>query len=85
MAVLPATLVSLLLTTAALGAPTRNVRSTVEKRGFRAAVRHYIPKNVVARDTGETSASFNGGGWLIEVQIGGEQLTLNVDTGSSDL
>ena len=95
MAILSTTLVSLLLTSSALAAPAvhgqsvrRNTRyeSKFEKRGIRVEARRHIPKHaVIKRDTGAVVATNDGGGWIIPVLIGGQQVTLNVDTGSSDL
>jgi aspergillopepsin I len=56
------------------------------KRGVRAPVHRYVPSNnLVSRDTGAVQHIWNGGGWILPVLIGGQQVFLNVDTGSSDL
>jgi hypothetical protein len=73
-------LLSLLLASGALAAPTR------EKKGIRAPAHRWIPKKaIVSRQTGAVEAANDGGGWIMPVLIGGQQVTLNIDTGSSDL
>ena len=82
-----AALASLLLTSSALAAPTTlNTRNAIVKKGFRTEARRYIPSNaLIKRDTGAVATHNDGGGWTIPVLIGGQQMILNVDTGSSDL
>jgi aspergillopepsin I len=65
-----------------LAAPT----SEIQKRGIRSEAHRYIPSHVnIAEDTGAVEAITDGGGWVLPVLIGGQQLFLNIDTGSSDL
>lgn len=86
MVVLSIAFASLLLTSSALAAPTIKSRNTLEKKGFRVAVHRRAPKLAVTkRDTGDVAATSDSGQWIIPVLIGGQQVTLNVDTGSSDM
>ena len=87
MVTLSGTIVSLLLASCTLAAPLTTVRNRLGKRGFRSTARHYVPKHPVAKrqSGGEATANTNGGGWILDVQIGGQVVKLNVDTGSSDL
>lgn len=81
MAALLSTAVSLLLVSESLAAP-----ANIQKRGIRSPAHRYIPSHVsVDSETGAVYNSFDGGGWIIPVLIGGQQVTLNLDTGSSDL
>ena len=80
-------LYAFLLSSSALAAPTVYGRNSLETRGFRTPARHYRPKYPISKrqQAGVVQATTNGGGWLVVVQIGGQDVTLNVDTGSSDL
>jgi aspergillopepsin I len=72
----------LLLATHALAAPT----SEIQKKGFVSPVHRYIPSYAkISEGTGAVESLFDGGGWILPVLIGGQQLWLNLDTGSSDL
>ena len=74
------TILSLLLAVEALAVPAP------PKRGFRAEAHRLIPKrSLVSRQTGAVEAIDDGGGWILPVLIGGQQVMLNIDTGSSDL
>jgi aspergillopepsin I len=85
MAHLLSALVSLLLVSDSLGAPATE-HSTLQKRGIRSAAHRHIPRHaLISRDTGAVESIFDGGGWVLPVLIGGQQLYLNLDTGSSDL
>ncbi|CEN61236.1 hypothetical protein ASPCAL07898 [Aspergillus calidoustus] len=80
------TLTSLLLATGAVARPATLGREPIAKRGIRAPAHRYIPSNNhVSRDTGAVYHIWNGGGWILPVLIGGQQVFLNLDTGSSDL
>jgi aspergillopepsin I len=80
------TLTSLLLATGAVARPASLGREPIAKRGIRAPAHRYIPSNNhVSRDTGAVYHIWNGGGWILPVLIGGQQVFLNLDTGSSDL
>lgn len=82
MVVLASILTSALLAAPALAHPA----SIVVKRGIRADVHRWIPRNAtINQDTGAVYANFDGGGWVLPVLIGGQQLFLNLDTGSSDM
>ena len=104
MAPLHTAFISLIITSGVLAAPTVNSRNSIQKRGFRVAAHRRIPEfTVTRRQTGAVVATNDGGGWIIPVLIGGQQVrfsclkqhfknlanptqvTLNVDTGSSDL
>lgn len=82
MVVLASVLTSVLLAAPALAAPA----STIVKRGIRAEAHRWIPRNAtIDQETGAVYANFDGGGWILPVLIGGQQMILNIDTGSSDL
>lgn len=82
MVVLASALTSVLLAVPALAVPA----SIIVKRGIRADVHRWIPRNAtVDQETGAVYANFDGGGWILPVLIGGQQVILNLDTGSSDL
>ncbi|KAL2825309.1 aspartic peptidase domain-containing protein [Aspergillus cavernicola] len=86
MVVLLSALASLLLATDAVARPSTLGRDPRVKRGIRAPVHRYVPSNnIVSRDTGAVYHIWNGGGWILPVLIGGQQVYLNIDTGSSDL
>ena len=72
-------LVSLLLTSGALAAPT------LEKKSFRVSAEFTTKRALYKRHTGRAATEFDGGGWIIPVVIGGQTVTLNLDTGSSDM
>lgn len=40
---------------------------------------------LVKKDTGDVVGYYDGGGWILPVLIGGQEVALNIDTGSSDL
>lgn len=85
MVVLLPALASLLFATDAVARPVVPDREPV-KRGIRAPAHRYIPSNNIAsRDTGAVYHIWNGGGWILPVLVGGQQVFLNIDTGSSDL
>ena len=82
MIVLVFALTSVLLAAPALAAPATHI----VKRGIRAEAHRYIPRNAtIDQETGAVYANFDGGGWVLPVLIGGQQLFLNIDTGSSDM
>lgn len=83
----PSLLATLLLSSSALAAPTVYGRNSLETRGFRIPTKHYVPKHSISKrqNGGVVTAFSNGGGFLVVVSIGGQDVTLNVDTGSSDL
>ena len=54
-------------------------------QGFRANAPRREPKSLSPRAEGAVEGSYDGGGWTLPVLIGGEQLILNIDTGSSDM
>jgi aspergillopepsin I len=82
MVVLVSALTSVLLAVPALAAPA----SIIVKKGIRVEAHRYIPSNAtINQDTGAVYANFDGGGWVLPVLIGGQQLYLNIDTGSSDM
>jgi aspergillopepsin I len=82
MVVLVSILTSVLLAAPALAHPA----SITVKRGIRTEVHRWIPRNAtIDQETGAVYANFDGGGWIIPVLIGGQQVILNIDTGSSDL
>jgi aspergillopepsin I len=82
MVVLASALTSVLLAVPALAVPA----SINVKRGIRADVHRWVPRNAtVDQETGAVYANFDGGGWILPVLIGGQQVILNLDTGSSDL
>ncbi|KAL5340336.1 aspartic peptidase domain-containing protein [Aspergillus crustosus] len=86
MVVLLSALASLLLATEAVARPALPSRDIRAKRGIRAPAHRYIPSNnIVSRDTGAVYHIWNGGGWILPVLVGGQQVFLNIDTGSSDL
>ena len=66
-------------------------RNALQKRHVRVpAARYHAGPSFQARqypdlDTGSETATFVGGGWLLSVSVGGQQMTLNMDTGSADL
>lgn len=73
--------VSLLIAREALAAPTVS-----QKQGIRTNLTRYISSGAaIDSETGAVYNNFDGGGWIIPVLIGGQQVILNVDTGSSDL
>jgi hypothetical protein len=75
-------LTPLLLATHALAAST----SEIQKKGFVSPVHRYIPSYaIISEETGAIESLFDGGGWILPVTIGDQQLWLNLDTGSSDL
>jgi aspergillopepsin I len=85
MVVLLPALASLLFATDAVARPAVPDREPV-KRGIRAPAHRLIPSNnIVSRDTGAVYHIWNGGGWILPVLVGGQQVFLNIDTGSSDL
>jgi aspergillopepsin I len=56
------------------------------KKGFTGEVHRYVPSYAqISPETGAVEAVFDGGGWILPVLIGGQQVILNLDTGSSDL
>ena len=73
-----------LLATAVRALP-RPETPTIQKRSTRLqAKRYHSSSSLNARD-GSSGNYFNGGGWLLTAQIGPTNVTLNIDTGSSDL
>ena len=56
-------------------------------QGFRASAPRRDAKapSHVQRSEGAVVGYFDGGGWTLPVLIGGQQVILNIDTGSSDL
>ena len=79
-------LVLLLLSLCGVTTPTANGRSVLGKQGFRVPARRHIPKHaVIKRHTGGVDLTSDAGGWIVPVLISGQELTLNVDTGSSDM
>ncbi len=86
MVVLFLALASLLLAADVVGQPSVPSHGPRGKRGVRAPVHRSVPSNnLVSRDTGAVQHIWNGGGWILPVLIGGQQVFFNVDTGSSDL
>ena len=68
-------LVSFLLASTALALPTANGRSTLPWSTLRKR-----------QSGGSVGVAYNGdGGWLVTTNIGGQDVTSNIDTGSSDL
>ena len=59
--------------------------AAMRKRASRTPVRRFEPDRSLAARDGNVTASNDGGGWLLSVQVGPTTVTLNVDTGSSDL
>ena len=60
-------------------------KTAIKKRSIKLPVRHWRnERSIVARD-GNVTATNDGGGWLVSAQVGPSTVTLNVDTGSSDL
>ena len=81
---LSAASILLLFTTDVLALP--KPRSAVSKRSIRVQAKRYIPeRSIIIRDNGNVSAQNDGGGWLLPVLVGGQQMILNIDTGSADL
>ena len=73
-----------LLATEALALP--RPESAIKKRSIKVPVTHFRKtRSLEARADGNETASNDGGGWLLQVSIGGQTVTLNMDTGSSDL
>ena len=71
------------LATQALSAPTYG--ATAKKNGVKIPVRHWRHSSPLEARDGNTTAANDGGGWLLTAQVGPSSLTLNIDTGSSDL
>lgn len=46
---------------------------------------HREPESLDARADGNITAKDDGGGWIININVGGQTMTQNIDTGSSDL
>lgn len=77
--------ITVLLAADTLGKPTPK-HTSIQKRGIRASAVRHIPRYAnVSSETGAVYSNFDGGGWILPVLIGGQQVTLNLDTGSSDL
>jgi aspergillopepsin I len=70
----------------------------LSKRATRVPAKRFIPKRTEIRSrdgailhkphqkrNGAVYLDFDGGGWILPVNIGGQTVTLNIDTGSSDL
>ena len=77
-----------LLATAASALP-RPETHAIQKRSTRLQAKRYYPSSSLnARaptGTGSSGTHFNGNGWLLTAQVGPTNVTLNIDTGSSDL
>lgn len=58
---------------------------TAAKKGIRVQARRYRAEPSLEARDGNATASNDGGGWLLTAQVGPSSLTLNIDTGSSDL
>ncbi|KAL4967628.1 aspartic peptidase domain-containing protein [Aspergillus stella-maris] len=87
MVVLLSTIGSLLLASSAVALPHAE---TPVKRGIKAPAHHCPAKyNTTVpnapKEVGAVQHIWNGGGWILPVLVGGQQVFLNVDTGSSDL
>ena len=87
----------LLLATEIAAHPTPST-NFLSKRATRLTAKRYVPRRteIRARDgailhkrhqkrDGAVFLRFDGGGWILPVNIGGQTVTLNIDTGSSDL
>ena len=84
MYLLRAASILLLLTTDVLAMPRS--RNALGGRSIKVQARRYIPERAIqVRDNGNVSAQNDGGGWLLPVLVGGQQMILNIDTGSADL
>lgn len=86
MLVLFPALTSLLLAADVVARPVSPDHEGTVRGGIRAPVHRYVPSNsLVSRDTGAVRHIWSGGGWVLPVLIGDQQVALNIDTGSSDL
>ncbi|KKK19880.1 hypothetical protein P175DRAFT_0535566 [Aspergillus ochraceoroseus IBT 24754] len=82
MVLLPSAVATFLLATGTLAVPP----GSRSKQGIRAPAHRFIPENnLVSRDTGAVYSIYDGGGWVLPVLLGRQEVYLNLDTGSSDL
>lgn len=83
-----------LLAGAALGVPVAQPEAPIQRREaqpgdnlrIEARVHYRAPTTrLVKKSTGSVFGYYDGGGWVLPVLIGGQEVALNIDTGSSDL
>ena len=84
MHLLSAASILLLLTADVLALP--KPKNALSKRSIKVQAKRYVPQRAIQiRDNGNVTAQNDGGGWLLPVLVGGQQMILNIDTGSADL
>ena len=70
-----------LLATQALALPTSNSPPP----SIKVPAPHWTNEKLIEARDGNITARNDGGGWIVTAKVGPDSLTLNVDTGSSDL